>query len=204
MERTAPLQRTLAILVNGALLLLGGAAWADEPASGFYADGVGLEISGSVGLHTSRGALDAITNEPGPEWQLALRLRIGKFLSIGVSGETVSGVSVGNELTWKRQEVGVNLEWRFWGYRGVVRPWAGVGMAWGNVEVVGTDEYYRHGIHLWEFLRLSAGCDVLVHPNLAIGPWFRIGWGQRPTQPYSGEGSVRTMVFAFRVTAAIP
>ena len=176
MQRYSPSDsgsRILATLVNAALLFLGGSAWADEPTSGFYADGVGLEISGSIGLPTSPGAWYLTADEPRPEWQLALRVRIGKFLSIGVSGEVVIGVSEGNEQSWKRQEVGVDLEWRFWGYRGIVRPWVGAGMAWGNVEIVGTDEYYRFARHFWEFLRLAAGCDVLMHPNLVpdgVGP----------------------------------
>lgn len=55
------------------------------------------------------------------------------------------------------------------------RPAVGLGGdVVGKVERIGTDEFYQVSGHVWEFLRLGVGCDVVVLANLAIGPAVRV------------------------------
>ena len=181
------------------LLVAGAPASGEESRSGFHGDGFGLELSGAMALSSASGGY--VGGRRFPQWELALRLRIGEYFSIGVVAETVSKTNEGEEYEEKRQQIGFDLQWRFRLTR-VIRPWVGVGMSWGSFERVGTDEFYRFSFHLSEIPRFSLGCDFVVFPNLAIGPSFRVG---RATQPDDGshETEFTTVVVGLRVTVAV-
>ena len=130
------------------LLVAGAPASGEESRSGFHGDGFGLELSGAMALSSASGGY--VGGRRFPQWELALRLRIGEYFSIGVVAETVSKTNEGEEYEEKRQQIGFDLQWRFRLTR-VIRPWVGVGMSWGSFERVGTDEFYRFSFHLSEY-----------------------------------------------------
>ena len=185
------------------LFVVGAPVRGEESRSGFHGDGFGLELSGAVALaNESEGNSMYWSGQKFPQWELGLRIRIGEFFSIGLAAETVSKSYTGAEFDEKRQQIGVELQWRFRLTR-IVRPWVSVGMSWGTVERIGTDEFYQVSGHVWEFLRLGVGCDVVVLDNLAIGPAVRVGRAKVPDDG-SNQTALQTVVVGLRVTVAAP
>jgi hypothetical protein len=111
-----------------ALLLTAADEQPQARSAGFAGGGLGVEVNASVALHNSSGA-NATANPLGPQWEAGLRLRIGQFFSVGVSGEYVHGISggAGDDWDYERKQIAADVQWRFWGYKGILRPWIGLG-----------------------------------------------------------------------------
>jgi hypothetical protein len=188
-----------------AALLLTANAEPESRSSGFAGRGLGLEVNGAVAIQSASGTLES-RGILLPQWELGLRLRIGQFLSIGGSVEYLHAIigGAGDDWDYERKQVAADVQWRFWGYQGVIRPWVGLGMAWGEIHAYHRDESLP-GVdtHLWEYLRTSVGLDVVIGDHFAVGPWFRIGLASsHDIDPASTF--LATYVFGLRVSAAIP
>jgi len=189
-----------------ALLLTAGEAQPSPRIAGVAGHGLGLEINASVGLHTSSGPNES-RNILAPQWEAGLRLRIGQFFSVGVSGEYVHGISggPGDDWDYERKQIAADLQWRFWGYRGILRPWVGVGMAWGSIYSFHRDESLPPvDAHVWEFLRSSVGLDVALDDHFVFGPWVRVGLASTPAYYPSEAGTLTTIVLGIRLTVVVP
>ena len=195
------------MLANALLSLL----LAAEPSStgsspaGFNRGGFGVELNASVATSDGSGTNSAY-EWLIPQWEVGLRFRFGTFFSIGVSGELFDGITggPGDEWSYQRRQIAVDVQWRFWGFKGLLRPWVAAGMAWGDIHSYHLEEPYPPiDAHVWEFLRLAVGLDVVPLSHLAIGPWFRYGFANTKG-PYSADSSLRTAVFGLRVTVAFP
>src|SRR5689334_7455879 len=158
-----------------ALLLTSG----DEPGtkvSGFAGRGLGLEVNGSVAFASGSGDLES-RGILLPQWELGLRLRIGQFLSVGASVEYIHAIigGPGDDWDYERRQIAADVQWRFWGHQGFLRPWLGLCMAWGSIDGYHRDESLP-GVnsHVWEYLRLSVGLDIVLGDHFAVGPWFRV------------------------------
>ncbi|MGZ3481156.1 MAG: hypothetical protein ACXU81_12440, partial [Myxococcaceae bacterium] len=178
-----------------------------RPREGLASDRVGVELSASV-LNSWSSGTNSTSSALFPVWELDLRLRIGQFFSVGISAESFDGTTggAGDEASSRRQEIGIDLQWRFWGFGGVLRPWLGVGMAWGNIywqHQEDPDVYRTIDAHVWEFLRFSAGLDLVPWANFAIGPWVRHGFAST-RGPYDTGTSLETTSVGLRLTVAIP
>ena len=105
----------------------------------------------------------------------------------------------GDDWDYERKQVAADLQWRFWGYRGFVRPWVGLGMAWGSIHAYHRDEVMP-GVNtrVWEYFRASAGVDVVIAEFFAIGPWGRLGVASRPDIDPSST-FLATCVFGLRM-----
>lgn len=110
----------------------------------------------------------------------------------------------GDDWDYERKQLAADLQWRFWGAHGFLRPWVGLGMAWGSIQGFHRDES-QPGVnsHVWEYLRMSAGADVVVGEHFAIGPWFRVGLASRHDIDPSST-FLATYTFGIRVSAAVP
>jgi hypothetical protein len=174
---------------------------------GLAGDGVGVEFSASAFNSWSSGT-NSTYGSVFPVWELDLRLRIGQFFSVGVSAESFDGMTggAGDEQNYQRREIGVDLQWRFWGVGGILRPWVGAGMAWGEIHsnhLEDANVYKPIDAHVWEYLRLSVGVDFVPWANFAIGPWFRYGFASTKG-PYATGTELQTASVGLRLTVAIP
>jgi hypothetical protein len=147
-----------------AALLLTTTAEPASGSSGFAGRGLGVEMNGSVAIESASGTLES-RGILLPQWELGLRLRIGQFLSIGASVEYLHAIigGAGDDWDYERKQVAADVQWRFWGYRGLIRPWVGLGMAWGQIHAYHRDESLP-GVdtHVWEYFRASVGFDVVI------------------------------------------
>jgi hypothetical protein len=187
-------------------LLLSAGAEAAPRTSGFAGHGLGLELNGAVALEVASGGLEGRGALIVPKWELGLRLRVGQFFSIGAAGEYLHAIvgGAGDDWDYERKQIAADVQWRFWGYEGILRPWVGLGMAWGSIHAFHLDEALPDvDSHVWEYLRCSAGLDVVLGDHFAIGPWFRFGLAStHDIDP--GSSTLATYVLGLRVSTAIP
>ena len=63
---------------------------------------------------------------------------------------------------YQRKQIAADVQWRFWGVQGVVRPWVGLGMAWGSIhEQMAYTSYPSIDADVWEYFRFGAGVDLV-------------------------------------------
>lgn len=168
-------EKTLSLALASLLLATSGESGPKD--SGFAGRGLWLELNGAVAITSASGDLES-RGILLPQWEIGLRLRIGQFFSIGAAGEYLQAIvgGPGDDWDYERKQIAADVQWRFWGHEGVLRPWVGLGMAWGSIHAFHRDEALP-GIdsHVWEYFRFSLGLDIVAGAHFAIGPWFRVG-----------------------------
>ena len=178
-----------------------------ESDAGFAGRGLGMELGGSGALQYSSGS-NSGSYPMFLQWEVLLRFRIGQFFSIGASYESLSGEIGGPgdaQRFYQRKQIAADVQWRFWGVQGVVRPWLGLGMAWGSIhEEMAYTSYPSIDAHVWEYFRFGAGVDLVPVRWIAFGPWARVGLATTPSATSPGQSGLQTFLFGVRALVAFP
>jgi hypothetical protein len=193
-------------MAGAGLLMLALLAEAPGTASSVFAEArFGVEVGGQAAVAVTRWIDDAT----GPSFAVALRLRFGPHLGLGVAFESASGSvpDVERPSHLDRKQVSFDVQWRF-DTGPSIRPWVSLGMGFGRVEVEYEDDLYRASAHAVDLFRLALGVDFLIGRQLAIGPLVRYSLGNtrlesiddaRATVPGDTYRALNTLELGLRV-----